>query len=441
MQDFNAFFYEKSEILDEKFVKYEQINMLDVKTGVYQTSPQEINHTTTFTYSVIFEESDVTWASRWDHYLYLETDNSDVHWLSIINSFAMVLFLTGMVAHILRRTVNNAVNQYNERADLEVTEESGWKQINGQVFRPPKYPGIFSIIIGSGIQVIGMSLLTIIFACLGFLSPAYRGSLLTAMILLYVFMGIWAGYYSAKVYKMFGGEQWQRNTIGTALLFPSIAFSVFFVVNMFYAAEESSGAVSISTFLTILLLWFGISVPLVFLGSSLGFKKDKITFPCRVAKLERKVANPVTWRMNLICFLAGSLPFGCMFIEISYLMQSIWHHSMFYYLFGFLLLCIIVLIITSAEVSILMCYIILSREDYRWWWYSVGVAGSSGFYFFIYSMIYCFTQLHMTRLSSYVLYFGYMIIATSAFSLVTATVGFVATFVFVRKIYGMIKVD
>jgi len=47
----------------------------------------------------------------------------------------------------------------------------------------------------------------------------------------------------------------------------------------------------------------------------------------------------------------------------------------------------------------------------------------------------------MTRLSSYVLYFGYMIIATSAFSLVTATVGFVATFVFVRKIYGMIKVD
>ena len=35
MQDFKTFFFEKSEILDEKFVKYEQINMLDVKTGVY----------------------------------------------------------------------------------------------------------------------------------------------------------------------------------------------------------------------------------------------------------------------------------------------------------------------------------------------------------------------------------------------------------------------
>jgi transmembrane 9 superfamily protein 2/4 len=95
--------------------------------------------------------------------------------------------------------------------------------------------------------------------------------------------------------------------------------------------------------------------------------------------------------MTVICFLAGSLPFGCMFIELSYLMKSIWHHSMFYYLFGFLFLCVIVLIITSAEVSILMCYIMLSREDYRWWWYSVGIAGSSGFYLFLYSVVYCLT--------------------------------------------------
>ena len=35
MQDFHTFFYEKSEILDEKFVNHEQVNILDVKTGVY----------------------------------------------------------------------------------------------------------------------------------------------------------------------------------------------------------------------------------------------------------------------------------------------------------------------------------------------------------------------------------------------------------------------
>jgi len=34
-------------------------------------------------------------------YLYVQNDDAEVHWLSIINSFAMVLFLSGMVAHIL----------------------------------------------------------------------------------------------------------------------------------------------------------------------------------------------------------------------------------------------------------------------------------------------------------------------------------------------------
>jgi hypothetical protein len=80
---------------------------------------------------VIFEQSDITYGSRWDYYLYLHTDKNEVHWLSIINSFAMVIFLSGMVAHILRRTVTKAVQYYNERAELEVEEESGWKQING----------------------------------------------------------------------------------------------------------------------------------------------------------------------------------------------------------------------------------------------------------------------------------------------------------------------
>lgn len=44
---------------------------------------------------------------------------------------------------------------------------------------------------------------TMIFAVLGFLSPANRGGLMTAMLLLFVFMGIFAGYSSARLYKAF----------------------------------------------------------------------------------------------------------------------------------------------------------------------------------------------------------------------------------------------
>jgi len=57
----------------------------------------------------------------------MKGDSQEVHWLSIINSFAMVLFLSGMVAHILSRTLKRDINNYNERADLEGGDETGWK--------------------------------------------------------------------------------------------------------------------------------------------------------------------------------------------------------------------------------------------------------------------------------------------------------------------------
>lgn len=160
----------------------------------------------TYSYSVIFEESDVKWAERWDYYLYMTGESGEVHWLSIVNSFAMVLFLTGMVAHIFRRIIRKDISNYNEKDEIDPEGESGWKQVKGDIFRPPVYASIFSIIVGSGVQVIGMAVLTLLFACLGFLSPAHRGALVTAMLILFVFMGVFAGHTSSRLYKFFGGE-------------------------------------------------------------------------------------------------------------------------------------------------------------------------------------------------------------------------------------------
>jgi hypothetical protein len=41
----------------------------------------------------------------------------------------------------------------------------------------------------------------VVFACLGFLSPANRGSLMTCAMVLYVCLGTPAGYVSARIYK------------------------------------------------------------------------------------------------------------------------------------------------------------------------------------------------------------------------------------------------
>lgn len=69
-------------------------------------------------------------------------------------------------------------------------------------------------------QILMMSIAVMALAAFGFLSPANRGGMATALLLLYVFMGSFAGYYSARLYKMYGGTQWKRNTLATAFFFP-----------------------------------------------------------------------------------------------------------------------------------------------------------------------------------------------------------------------------
>ena len=71
------------------------------------------------------------------------------------------------------------------------------------------------------------------FAVLGFLSPANRGGLMTAALLLYVFMGVPAGYASAFLHKTLKGVDWKKNIILTSCLFPGVVFAIFFFINFF----------------------------------------------------------------------------------------------------------------------------------------------------------------------------------------------------------------
>jgi len=395
-----------------------------------------------WTYSVFWQKSDIKWASRWDPYLKMQ--DPQIHWFSIMNSFMIVLFLTGMVAMILMRALHKDFRRYNQDDPemLEVQqEETGWKLVHGDVFRKPANPSIFAALVGTGVQVFAMALLTLVFAALGFLSPANRGALMTTLLLLFVFMGVFAGYYSARTYKMFGEHDWKKNTLITSSLFPGTCFMIFFVLNCFIAGEKSSGAVPFGTMFAILVLWFGISVPLVFLGAWFGYRKDPPELPTKVNQLRRDIPQqPWYMQQRFSVLVGGVLPFGAVFIEVFFIMSSVWLHR-FYYMFGFLFIVYVILIITSAEITIVMCYFQLCSEDYQWWWRSYFTAGSSAVYLFFYSILYFFTKLDITPFISGLLYFGYMFLVSLAFFVITGTIGHVATFAFVRIIYGSIKIE
>merc|ERR1719499_2194909 len=174
------------------------------------------NEEITYTYDVQWTESEIRWASRWDNYL--KMTGGQIHWFSILNSLMIMLFLSGMVAMILLRTLYRDITKYNELATAEeAAEETGWKLVHGDVFRKPRFSKLLVVSVGSGVQILGMSVVTLICALLGFLSPAHRGALLQCVMLLYTFMGILAGYVTSRLYKTFNGIDWKMATIMTAL--------------------------------------------------------------------------------------------------------------------------------------------------------------------------------------------------------------------------------
>lgn len=298
-----------------------------------------------------------------------------------------------------------------------------------------------SVFVGTGTQLFFMAIATLSFALLGLLSPANRGSLITAFILLFVFMGSFAGYNSACIYKMFRGVQWKQNTLLTAFLYPGVVFTILFVLNLLLWMQGSSGAIPFSAFFTLLFLWFCVSVPLVFLGGFYGYRGEVATFPVRTNQIPRAIPQqPWYFHPAITCLVAGVLPFGAVSVELFFIMSALWLHQM-YYIFGFLFLVMLVLTMTCAEISILLCYFQLCSEDYQWWWRSFLHAGACAGYTMIYAVWYHVTELEMHGFLPLVLYYGYMSIIAFTLFLVTGTIGYFSCFWFNRQIYASIKVD
>jgi transmembrane 9 superfamily protein 2/4 len=287
-----------------------------------------------------------------------------------------------------------------------------------------------------------MVLCTIIFAVLGTLSPSNRGGFMTALLMLYAFMGIFAGYWSTRLYTMFKLPNWKTNTLFTALFFPSISFGVFFVLNMLIWGEKSAGAVPFPTLLALLVLWFGISLPLVYLGAHIAIRREPIDPPVEVRPVPTPILPSNDWITNpTFSILAGGvLPFAAAFIEIFFIMTSVWMHR-FYYVFGFLFLVFTILIITCAEITIVLIYFQLCREDYNWWWRSFFTSGAAALYLFLYSGFYFATKLTIKGLVPAIMFFGYMGLVSFGFFILTGTIGFTSTYLFVHKIYSSVKID
>ncbi|PWA18678.1 hypothetical protein CCH79_00005662 [Gambusia affinis] len=472
--------------LEPKSIKQTDENKLNCESGNPMEVPGEFKEDVTivYTYSVKFEKNNIIkWASRWD-YILVSMPHTNIQWFSIMNSLVIVLFLSGMVAMIMLRTLHKDIARYNQ-VDQSVMKvmmkiwvpcprntDSSIPFLGGRKTSPctcfhPDSSCASSWGTNVNTRVKGEIQIYTILACLGFLSPANRGALMTCSVVLWVLLGTPAGYVSARLYKTFGGEKWKTNVLLTALLCPGsgglntdviqciiylciesliifffrIVFADFFLMNLILWVEGSSAAIPFGTLVAILAMWFGISVPLTFIGAYFGFKKLAIEQPVRTNQIPRQIPEQSFFTKPIPgIVMGGILPFGCIFIQLFFILNSIWSHQM-YYMFGFLFLVFIILLITCSEATILLCYFHLCAEDYHWWWRSFLTSGFTAVYLFIYAVHYFFSKLQIIGAASTILYFGYTMIMVLIFFLFTGTIGFFACFWFVNKIYSVVKVD
>jgi len=214
-----------------------------------------------YSYSVYWrEEERVEWSKRWEMYFNNQEEGTSIHWLAIANSLIICGLLSAVVVMIVHRTIfvdgkghlkeeegkvrlkkkksraamkspksmekGSLLEQTGDAEDLDISsdEESiedvtGWKLLHGDVFRPPPYAGFLAPLIGSGMQLVFMSTALLLLSCVGILNPSFRGGFVSVGMGLFIFAGVFSGYFSARVYKTFGGVNWRRNTMMVSHLY------------------------------------------------------------------------------------------------------------------------------------------------------------------------------------------------------------------------------
>lgn len=417
-------------------------------SGAPNVGPQEASGKVLFTYDVIWVQNDeLGWASRWNIYLSMDQAvPARVHWRPIFLGLIIIITLAGIIACVaVANLKTGSISSYNSVAvtDEHIGEEHGIKAVRADVFRPPNFsPFFLCVACGTGVQLLGTAFCTLLFSICGPLSEANRGSLPTSAVVLYALLGVISGYVSAMLDSALQTNGGKRLLLCTALGFPGLSFCVFILNNLVAFANRSTDAVPLTTVIVLLLLWFGVSTPLVFLGGRFGRSRSKILYPVETsAYAPRQIPNqPCFLRLPMVVILGGILPAVTCFPEFYFILSSVWL-GYYYDNFGSLLVVSLVSIIMISEIMFLFHFFSLKKENYRWWWRSFVTAASPTLYASLWSFFVHGPQFATESFTAFFKYYTYMSLMLLGLCLMSGCIGVGFCFWFNMKLYGALKYE
>ena len=404
------------------------------------------NQTILYTYDIVFEYSNITLASRWDHY---KSSDTKIHWTGIIISTLILIILTIIIAFLLTKIIKKDIDNYNYQVaqiedidNIKSINENNWKQVSGDVFRPPRVNKmLLSSIIGTGCQLYLMLTIVFFLGVIGFANPEKRSNILSLIILCYILMGLAGGYISAVFYKIMNGTNWLKMSLLTSILFPGTLFLGYIFINIILSLENSTAAVNIYDLSSLFFLWIFCTLPLILIGTFLGIKSKKQKMPCKVNTVPRKIyEKPWYLHYRYLSCITGLICFITILFELNYIMSALWRHEL-YFIVSFLWISYFLFIMVSGEVSIIVVFWNLCYGDYNWWWKSFLVGSSPVIYFIIYSIYFFIFKMNVTRLSAIVVYFGIMALISAMALFICGSISVIICFGFIFKIYSNIKID
>ncbi|KAF1332018.1 Endomembrane protein 70-like protein, partial [Globisporangium splendens] len=373
-------------------------------------------------------------------------DDLELHWISVINSFILVMMLTAFLSIVMIRILKRDFSRY---MDLEAGDESGgleddsgWKLVHADVFRMPTNLNLFCAFNGAGAQLFTMLMIVLVSSLVGIVKPNKRGGMMTAFIVLYALTASVGGYHSASLYRQLGGQRWVWNILLSVFIIPGPLLVIFSFLNSVAIWNDSSAALPFGTIMIVLAIFMLVALPLTVIGGIAGRNTTgDFNAPCRTNKIPREIPDVPWYRSPLILLLAaGCLPFSAVYIELHHIFAAIWGHSI-YKLFGILFLSFVMLVFVTSFTTISLTYIQLSSEDHRWWWRSYVSGGVAGFFVLLYSIWYYKNATAMTGFFQAAFYFGYTGMMAYCFFVMLGFIGFRSSLIFVRKIYRTIKVE
>ncbi|KAF5795388.1 putative nonaspanin (TM9SF) [Helianthus annuus] len=418
----------------------------DYNSLAYVTEDKEVD--VAFTYSVGWKMTQQPFDKRMEKYVgylilphHLSVHHNSIAFSSVTLVILVILLLT-FYALVLRKDISKYSHDVEETQVAENHEETGWKNIHGDVFRFPKHKSLFAAALGSGTHLLVLIVSILVLGHLGFFPPYVRGVFWNALVIVYAITFVISGYTSVSFYSQLEGTNWMKNVLLAGGLFFVPLVLTFSFLNSIANFYGTTAALPLRGMVILTGLCVFLASPLLLLGGIIGKNRaSDFQAPCRTAKCPKEVPQ-LRWYRGVLpqMALAGILPFSVIYIQLYYIFATVWGHRL-YTLYGILCVVFILLLIMTALVSVALTYFQLAVEDHEWWWRSFFCGGSTGFFIYGYCIYYYFYRSDMTGFMQTSFFFGYMACVSYGVFLVLGSVGFRASLLFVRYLYAAIKCD